>query len=188
MNLDPGIERRYRISQIMHIGFKDFLLPGWWRYWSLATTWSYSAIGRARSTNLRSPFGAATICRNKHQQMLQKGPIIHTSCDLVGPRQISLIRESNSRRKEKESENPLDLGIVARLSILRKKKIKNISALVDGPVVHTLLNLRKLIVHCRNSSCLHLWWSNDINNLIFFQDLSQKKSCKKNLNLTIKFS
>jgi hypothetical protein len=35
---------------------------------------------------------------------------------------------------------------------------------------------------------LHLWWSNDINNLIFFQDLSQKKSCKKNLNLTIKFS
>lgn len=188
MNLDPGIERRHRISQIVHIGFKDFLLPGWWRYWSLATTWSFSAIGRARSTNLRSPFGAATICRNKHQQMLQKGSKIHISCDLVSPRQISLIRESNSWRKEKESENPLDLGIVARLSILRKKKIQNISALADGPVVHTLLNLWKLIVHRRNSCCLHLWWSNDINNLIFFQDLSQKKSWKNNLNLTIKFS
>jgi hypothetical protein len=113
--------------------------------------------------------------------MLQKGPKIHISCDLVGPRQISLIRESNSWRKEKESENPLDLGIVARLSILRKKKIKNISALVDGPVVHTLLNLRKLIVHCRNSSCLHLWWSDDINNLIFFSRLVTKKVLKKKI-------
>ncbi len=181
MNLDPGIERRYRISQIVHIGFKDFLLPGWWRYWSLATTWSFSAIGRAKSTNLRSPFGAATICRNKHEQMLQKGPKIHISCDLVGPRQISLIRESNSWRKEKVSENPSDLGIVARLSILRKKKLKNISALVDGPVVHTLLNLRKLIVHRRNGSCLHLWWSDDINNLIFFSKTCHKKSLEKKI-------
>ncbi len=179
MNLDPGIERRYRISQVVHIGFKDILLPGWWRYWSLATTWSFSTIGRARSTNLRSPFGAATICRNKHQQILQKGLKIHISYDWVGPRQISLIRESNSWRKEKESENPLDLGIVARLSILRKKKIKNISALVDGPVVHTLLNLRKLIIHRRNSSCLHLWSSNDINNLIVFSRLVTKKNLKK---------
>jgi hypothetical protein len=113
--------------------------------------------------------------------MLQKGPKIHISCDLVGPRQISLIRESNSWRKEKESENPLDLGIVARLSVLRKKKIKNISAVVDGPVVHTLLNLRKLIVHCRNSSCLHLWWSDDINNLIFFSRLVTKKVLKKKI-------
>jgi hypothetical protein len=77
----------------------------------------------------------------------------------------------------------LDLGIVARLSILRKKKIKNISALVDGPVVHTLLNLRKLIIHRRNSSCLHLWSSNDINNLIVFSRLVTKKFLKKKFEL-----
>jgi len=102
---------------------------------------------------------------------------------LVGPRQISLIRESNSWRKEEESENPLDLGIVARLPILRKKKIQNISALADGPVVHTLLNLWKLIVHRRNSCCLHLWWNNDINNLIFFSRLVTKKVLKKQSEL-----